>query len=105
MMLAFVWTGFDWTEFNRDNIPISVYDSDTVTGLDQLSIPVPATWDIAWVNLALQLDRLTQQHCYILQVLVHLQWFHWLNSMRDKNRIVIIINKDPLKSMKTANRN
>lgn len=52
-------------------------DVDAVTGLDQLSIPVPTTWDVAWVNLTVQLDGLTQHHCYILQVLEHLQWFHF----------------------------
>lgn len=55
---------------------VSVYNVETVTGLDQLCVPVPATWDVAWVNLTVQLDGFTQHHCHILQVLVHLQWFH-----------------------------
>lgn len=36
---------------SREDILVSVYDIDAVTGLDQLSIPVPAAWDIAWVDL------------------------------------------------------
>lgn len=53
-----------------------MYDVDAVVGLDQLSVPVPPAWDIAWVNLTVELDGLTQQDCHILQVLVDLQWFH-----------------------------
>lgn len=53
-----------------------MYDGDAVIGLDQLSVPVPTTWDVAGVNLTVQLDGLTQQHLLIQQVLVNLQWFH-----------------------------
>ena len=53
-----------------------MYDGDAVIGLDQLSVPVPTTWDVARVNLTVQLEGLTQQDRLILQVLVDLQWFH-----------------------------
>lgn len=55
---------------------VSVYDVDAVAGLNQLSVPVPTTRDVAWVNLTVQLDGLTQHRCHVLQVLIHLQWFH-----------------------------
>lgn len=61
---------------SREGILISVYDVDALAVLDQLSIPVPTAWDIAWVDLTVQFERLTQQQRYILQVLVDLQWFH-----------------------------
>lgn len=34
-------------------------DVDAVAGLDQLSVPVPTAWDIAWIDLTVQLDGLT----------------------------------------------
>lgn len=57
-------------------------DGDAVAGLDQLSIPVPATRDVAGVNFTVQLEGLTQQHRDILQVLVHLQGLHCKNEMK-----------------------
>lgn len=50
---------------------------DAIIGLDQLSIPVPAAWDVARVNLTMQLNRLSEPYCHILQVLVDLKWFHY----------------------------
>lgn len=64
------------TGLDESSILVSVYDGDAVARLDQLSVPVPTTWDIAWVDLTVQLDGLTEQHCHVLQVLIHLQWFH-----------------------------
>lgn len=68
--------GFDKEIQSREDILISVYDIDAIIGLDKLSIPVPTARDIAWVDLTVQLDGLTQCHRHILQVLVDLQWFH-----------------------------
>lgn len=64
------------TELKREHKLISVYDVDAIIGLDQLSIPVPTSRDIAWEDLTVKGDGLTQQHFHILQVLVDLQWFH-----------------------------
>lgn len=50
---------------------------DAIIRLDQLSIPVPAPRDIAGRDFTVQLDWLTQQHSYVLQVLVHLERLYW----------------------------
>lgn len=59
-----------------EDILVSVYDVNAIIGLDQLSVPVPPAGDVAWIDLTVQLNGLTQQDCHILQVLIDLQWFH-----------------------------
>lgn len=52
-------------------------DIDAIIRLDQLPIPVPTPRDIARGNFTVQLDGLTKQHSYVLQVLVNLERLHW----------------------------
>lgn len=53
-----------------------MYDVDAIIWLDQLSIPVPTAWDVAWEDLTVQFEWLTKLHGHILQVLEDLKWFH-----------------------------
>lgn len=47
-----------WHRLCFSYLLVSVYDIDAVAGLNQLSVPVPTTWDVAWGNLTVQLDGL-----------------------------------------------
>lgn len=67
-------------------------DIDSVVGLDQLPVPVPAPGDVAGGNFTVQLDWLTQQHRYVLQILVDLEWLHWRRS--ESGRAVLLRKTD-----------
>ena len=52
-------------------------DGDAVVGLDQLSVAVPASRDVAGEDLTVQLQGLAQLQGHVLQILEDLQGLHW----------------------------
>lgn len=63
-------------EWEGGDVLGSLQDVDAVVGLNQLSVPVPATWNIPREDLTVHLQWLAQKHCHVLQILNNLQWLH-----------------------------